>query len=370
MRVLVVDTYYPPFLDTVYAADPGLAGRSYAEQMAALLDYAFGTGEAYPRELRALGHEAEQVVANALPLQLAWAREHGGARLGPALGRLPSRVGSAARLLLFERILLRQVAAFEPDVVYLQDLWLLRRQALDRLRRRGHHVVGQIASQLPNDGVVRGYDLILTSFPHFVDRIRALGVDSAYLRIAFDDSLLPRIGAGEPRTHDLAFVGGLNPRTHAAGTALLETVAQELPLEVWGYDADALHPRSPLRARYRGEAWGLEMFRVLARSRIVLNRHIDVAEGHANNMRLYEATGTGALLLTDEGSNLAELFEPGREVVTYANPNELVERARWLLEHEEERAAIAAAGQARTLRDHTYARRIAELADILASRLP
>ena len=82
-------------------------------------------------------------------------------------------------------------------------------------------------------------------------------------------------------------------------------------------------------------------------------------------MRLYEATGVGSLLLTDEGSNLAELFEPGREVVTYAGVDELVEKARHYLAHEDERRAIAAAGQARTLRDHTYELRMRELAEIL-----
>jgi spore maturation protein CgeB len=38
-----------------------------------------------------------------------------------------------------------------------------------------------------------------------------------------------------------------------------------------------------------------------------------------------------------------------------------LEKARWLLDHPREREAIALAGQARTLRDHTYIKRAAEL---------
>jgi len=72
----------------------------------------------------------------------------------------------------------------------------------------------------------------------------------------------------------------------------------------------------------------MEMFRVLRAARIVLNRHIRVAEDNANNMRLHKATGVGSLLLTDEKTNLPELFEPGAELVTYADENELVELAR------------------------------------------
>ena len=82
-------------------------------------------------------------------------------------------------------------------------------------------------------------------------------------------------------------------------------------------------------------------------------------------MRLYEATGVGTMLLTDEKDNLGELFAPGRELVTYRDENELVERVNHYLQHDRERREIAAAGQARTLREHTYRHRMKELLAIL-----
>jgi spore maturation protein CgeB len=107
------------------------------------------------------------------------------------------------------------------------------------------------------------------------------------------------------------------------------------------------------------------MLRVLYESRIVLNRHIGAAGQFANNMRLYEATGVGTLLLTDEKENLGELFAPGRETVTYRDEDELVERVRQYLDDDDARRRIARAGQQRTLRDHTYLRRMEELLAIL-----
>jgi spore maturation protein CgeB len=107
------------------------------------------------------------------------------------------------------------------------------------------------------------------------------------------------------------------------------------------------------------------MLEVLASARIAVNRHIDVAEDNANNMRLYEATGVGSLLLTDAKQNLGELFDVGRELIAYRGEDELVEAVEHYLAHEDERTAIAAAGQRRTLRDHTYEVRMRELADIL-----
>ena len=73
--------------------------------------------------------------------------------------------------------------------------------------------------------------------------------------------------------------------------------------------------------------------------------------------------------MTESAPNLADFFEPGKEVVSYDGPDDLVDKLRHYLEHDDERRAIAEAGQMRTLRDHTYAKLMARLADILGARL-
>jgi spore maturation protein CgeB len=110
------------------------------------------------------------------------------------------------------------------------------------------------------------------------------------------------------------------------------------------------------------------MYQILHGSKVTVNHHGDVAP-YANNMRLFEATGVGALLVTDWKVNLHEMFEPGREVVAYRNPEECVELVQYYLEHDEEREAIARAGQERTLREHTYYHRMQELVEIIAKHL-
>ncbi len=365
MRVAVVDTYYPAFLAAHYADRPGLADRPYDEQLRSLMERQFGTSDAYSHELRRLGHEAADFVVNAPELQRAWRRGNG---LGRSwLAQLPGRAGAAGRHLFLHKTARAQIERFDPEIVYVQDLWFFSRAELDAMRAAGRLVVSQIASAPPGPDILRGFDLITTSFPHYVERFRALGVDSEYFPIAFDERVLERLELPAERDVDIAFVGGLNPSVHPAGVALLERLARRLPLEVWGYGGDGAGP--PLRDRWRGEAWGLDMYRVLARAKISLNRHIEAAEGFANNMRLFESTGVGSLLITEAAQNLHDLFEPGREVVTYASESELVEKVSHLLAHEDERADIAAAGQARTLREHTYRRRIAELAELLQARL-
>lgn len=358
MRILIVDTCYPAFLTSHYRSIPGLEQRSYVEQWRALMDTFFGTADSYSHYLGELGHEAHEVVANCEPLQTAWAREHG-------LGR--RRLWWRGRRPWHEDVVRAQVEDFQPDILYVQNLSVLDGGLLLELGR-GRLVVGQIASEPPSERQLRAFDLILTSFPHFVDRFRSAGVASEYLRIGFDPRVLERLGEGE-RRHGVVFVGALGRTQHARGNDLLEHAAERVPIEFWGYNLGDRPPASPLVRRYHGEAWGIEMFRVLASGKIAVNRHIDVAEDNANNMRLYEATGVGSLLLTDAKQNLGELFEVGREVVAYQDEDEFVEAVEHYLAHEDERAAIAAAGQRRTLRDHTYAERMRELAEILDSYL-
>ena len=374
MRVLIADTYYPAFAEEHYAARPALAEAPYAEQLHALLARRFGTSDAYSRELARLGHEAADVIVNCEPLQAAWAREHGLALHEPlrrAVGSAPTRVGIKARGALLHRVALAQIRAARPDVLYVQDLWFFSRRELDAIRRAGVLVVGQIASEPPPPGRLRGFDLILTSFPHYVDRFRALGVPSEYLAIAFDQTIAQVVDVSPEadRPHGAVFVGGVNPRVHPAGTALLERLCQRVDLEVWGYGRDELPADSPLRARHRGEAWGIDMYRVLAASKVVVNRHIEAAEGRANNMRLFEATGSGAALVTEAAPNLAELFEPGAEVASYADEEELVSTIQQLLADHPRRLAMATAGQRRTLHEHTYAVRMRELSEILEGHL-
>jgi spore maturation protein CgeB len=120
----------------------------------------------------------------------------------------------------------------------------------------------------------------------------------------------------------------------------------------------------------RPAVYGLEMFQTLRDSRVTFNNHIDLSAASASNMRLFESTGVGTCLLTDRKPNLPSLFEPDREVVAYGSTEECVEKVRWLLEHEAEREEIARAGQARVLREHTFAHRAPRLDALIRASLP
>ena len=83
------------------------------------------------------------------------------------------------------------------------------------------------------------------------------------------------------------------------------------------------------------------------------------------NQRVFDVPACGAFLLTDARAQLAELFEPGREVAVYQEPGEIPGLVRHYLAHPGERERIAQAGRARLLAEHTYVRRMGQLVEAM-----
>jgi hypothetical protein len=261
------------------------------------------------------------------------------------------------------RAISEQIKSFSPDVVYCQDINFFPEESLRELRNHAGLIVGQIASPLPPTSFLKNYDLILTSFPHFVSRLRQMGINSEYFRIGFEPKILDQVGSVE-KNIDVSFVGGLGSK-HSKSIELLEYLAEHTPIKFFGYGVSKLSKYSPIRSRHYGERWGIEMYKSLASSLITVNRHINVAENYANNMRLYEATGVGALLVTDAKDNLGDLFEVGKEVVAYSDKYEAAELINYYLAHPLEAKVIAKSGSRRTLSEHTYQNRMFELKNLL-----
>jgi hypothetical protein len=243
------------------------------------------------------------------------------------------------------------------------DLFFCPPDFLVAMKKYVKLVVGQIACPLPLLDYLKPHDLILTSFPHFVEKFKKMGIPSEYFKIAFELSVLEKVESYESK-YPCTFVGGISS-AHKRGTELLEGLARNVEIDFFGYGVKTLNKNSPIILRHHGEVWGLDMYRILLSSKITINRHIDVAENYANNMRLYEATGCGALLVTDFKENLPEIFIPDKEVITYRCAEEATEKINYYLNHEKERKEVALAGQNRTLNEHTYFNRMGELIEII-----
>ena len=123
----------------------------------------------------------------------------------------------------------------------------------------------------------------------------------------------------------------------------------------------------PLRRSCQRPAWGDDLYAVYGSHLLVVHKNIDVAEKSASAKRLFEATGMGACVVTEESDDLENLFVPDVEIVTYSDLDDCATRIEQLLEEPDKAARIGERGQARTLADHTYRRRVEALVEILQS---
>ena len=83
------------------------------------------------------------------------------------------------------------------------------------------------------------------------------------------------------------------------------------------------------------------------------------------NQRVFDIPACRALLITDWASQLEELMEPGREVLTYRGKEELRELVERVRKDRELRERVAEAGYRRVLNEHTYLKRVRHLIEVM-----
>lgn len=111
-----------------------------------------------------------------------------------------------------------------------------------------------------------------------------------------------------------------------------------------------------------------ELIALYSRSQVSLG-FLEVYDGHDASssvsqhlhLREFEAPMCGALYCTGYMDELAEMFEPDREVLTYRSQHELLDKVRYYLTHPAKAEQVRQAGHRRALKEHTYHHRFTTL---------
>jgi spore maturation protein CgeB len=148
---------------------------------------------------------------------------------------------------------------------------------------------------------------------------------------------------------------------------LLERLlAHGIPLRLYGGRFPRWIGETPLRAVHTGRCiFGEEKAQVFRSAAAVLNTlHISEIEGV--NARLFEATGSGAAVLTEFRPVLPDLFSVGQEVLAFHDFADLVAQATTLLSETGLSAKLGDAAAARAHEDHTYEKRLTVILEKLS----
>lgn len=307
--ILKITNYYKPFLRGLKL------GRTYEEAYKELMGYGFGWADYYTKRIG-----GREIVANSL-LQRIWALEHGVNKIG-------------------EGLVLEQIKHYKPEVVFFEDVNF---KIIKGLKKEVPSIKLLIGYRCyPTQCDYRDFDLTIScseSFPH---------------DYVIGHSFEP-LETKNTEEEDFVFYGSFIRGGHRSRIEFVKG----LDLKIYGSTGGYLN--SFFSDKYDRPLYGKEMLKNLAKAKIGFNIHGEIAK-EACNMRMFETTGVGVCLLTD---NLPNKFFNEDEIVTYDSVEDCKEKVRWLLEHPKERREIALRGQKRTLENYTYEKRAEKLKEII-----
>lgn len=201
-----------------------------------------------------------------------------------------------------------------------------------------------------------------------LSQVEAAGAGRAiYLPTACEPAVqkplsIDEIGDSKRWGSELSFVGaGYNNRQQ-----MFASLANR-DFKIWGTEWSQLPPFDRLVQEGGRRISPEEYVKIFNASKINLNLHSsmerDGVEPHGDfvNPRTFELASCGAFQLVDERKLLPEVFEVGKEIITFTDYKELEDKADYYLAHPEERKIIATRARQRALRDHTYEKRLEQM---------
>lgn len=355
-RLLEITTQYDQYLREFYNYHKDIEQWSYDELFSLLVADAFAESDFIHRELNQMGIESKVIFYNNRTLQGKWK-------------------GSKNEMSYFE-ILLLQIKDFKPDVILISDMNCFTGEEIKNIKNcqepKKIKLLGYHFTALSDTFKKRAslYDQIYTGSKTFVNNMKGCGLPAYLLRHAFEPSILNHVVKKEIM-NKICFLGTviLGENVHENRIEMFrKLIVENIPYDFYGniygapqkivsnnddqgksaMEAEIINGRKP-------GMFGINYYTAMSQYSICLNLHALCGDSYsAGNMRMFEATGMGICLLTDHKGENAELFDVNKEIVVYESFDDMIQKAKWLLDHPQKGREIAIAGQKRTFKEHTY----------------
>jgi spore maturation protein CgeB len=282
------------------------------------------------------------------------------------LDRILWKLGIEKDKTRINRRLLEAAKVSAPHIVWIEKGNMIRPSTLRKLRRIAPDATlvsysedDMFLSHNRTRAYVAGlsqYDCVFTTKAPNVDASelpalgakRVIAVDKAYdphvhCPVAVSESDIGRYGA------DVGFVGTYE---EARARSLSFLALNGIALRVWGNGWEAWSDRPPGliiedRAVVNSER-ELAYTKSLCATRINLG-FLRKLNRDTQTDRTMEIPACGAFMLAERSADHLRLFREGQEAAFFGSDDELLDKVRYYLVHEDERAAIARAGRQRCL---------------------
>jgi len=201
---------------------------------------------------------------------------------------------------------------------------------------------------------------------YFLTRLKKIGVNNPYyLPNATNDEFFYKIK--DPQKDDIKYYGsdlsfvGTPSRLRAQMIRNLS----DFNIKIWGIPwFDPFFKSLQVKINLDID----EVRKIHNYTKINLNCHLP---GNVNgaNVRTFDIPACGSFLLVDKCSDITNyLYKENEEVVVYNDFEDMVKKIKYYLKHDNEREQIEANAMRRTLKQHLYKHRVAELLQVIEGR--
>jgi spore maturation protein CgeB len=294
-----------------------------------------------------------------------------------------------------------KITRFKPDIIFcLSPVTYIANGFIERTisaLKKKPKLVAWYGANCGNEGIFSQFDLILSNSKHLVRSLKKKRLNAKFLQHSFELKILDKIKLSSQKINKISFFGNLNLDTDFIDrTRMIMEIRSkikhfdifaniETPNNYFKYkyellikryelskilknfsDNNFIHkwadvsnlPKSPwglekdFSSIVHNPLYGKEMFQKQGQYAMTFNKHNNHTGNFACNMRMFEATGIGCLLITDNKSDIRDYFVPDEEVVVYNNSIEALEKINFLIDNPNVAKSISKKGMKKCHLNH------------------
>ncbi len=282
---------------------------------------------------------------------------------------------------LISEMILASCAESKPDLILALSQAPISRKALERLRQNNITTAFWFVEDYKLMEYWRDYapyyDFYFTIQKNgFFDELNNLHINNfSYLPLAADPGIhRPLHLTKEDYNYfgsDISFMGAGYYNRQEMFSGLMD-----FDFSIWGNEWDT-HSRLWKHVRNNGSRISTEdTVRIFNATKVNLNLHSSINHEGVNpygdfvNPRTFEIAACNAFQLVDRRSMLNDHFVIGKEIICYSSLEEMREQIKFYLNNDQQAKEIAKRAYERTIKEHTYEKRMNRLLEFVQKNKP
>ena len=367
IKLLRISSIYPDFLSEL-KKNIFLKSDNYFESLNKIFAQKYSVSNYITKALIEKNYECVEIINNVNFLQEKWVNEYGDSSSN-------------------EDILIQQIQYYKPDILYIGNVSIVNSTFIKKIKKFNFvklilcfHCAPFTPSIIKN---LKDVDAIVTCTKGYQQSIsQKLNKNILLMHHAFDsDQQLS--SSEEMRDIDVSFVGSLflNKGLHSNRVEMIYELMKKFKNNYIAINFSNKFFLNFVSLIFRSifkfdlfkkisffyrliyiyyfskkPIFGKKMLKILNRTKILVNTHIEDTE-YAGNMRLFEGTGSGCLLITDVKKDIDKLFKPNEEIELFSDKLDLIKKCTYYLKNQDKLNNISKAGLKKTLNFHSYKHR-------------